>query len=169
MLSCCRRARLGMAVVQVWWFLRPTQSVAVPQECRWRAPLPPVEKAPWVLCQSSLAQAGVGWEASSQPCPGNGPRALLVMKGIHLQHRPVWGTGTLTHWKCHRWERYRRSCASFPRLLPPQPPAHWGPKAAPTSQPTVCPRDGGGFQGSASVSVSFPGLSRQPRSVMHTR
>lgn len=39
----------------------------------------------------------VGWEASSRLCPGNGPLALLVMKGIILQHRQVWGTGTLTH------------------------------------------------------------------------
>lgn len=112
---------------------------------------PPAEEPPpplRLLCKSSQAPAGggQGWEASSSSrlCSGNGPLALLVMKGINLQHRQVLGHGLFfAHWRYRSWESRGQSCTRFPRLLPQQPLLPTvGTMSIPTSHPDLVPWTG---------------------------
>lgn len=110
---------------QTWgqlWF-RPVCSFSLLRGCLFPRKvsdtliLPPVWKAPQ-MCTRSLAQVGWEWEMGSWPRPGNGPVALLLMKGVNLQHRQVLGRGRIpgpfiTCWKCYSWESQGQSCTVF--------------------------------------------------------
>lgn len=133
-------------------FVPPTYSgyVYFPSSVRDTLTLPSgcYAKAAW-------PEQGWGWETSSRLCPGNGPLALLVTKGINLQHRQVLGHGTRHLLEMPQLGESRAVMHKLPQMAASAaPPAHWGPDAAPLSHATLCPMDCGGLQGSVSVSVS---------------